>query len=880
MPRPTLLALLQLDIKQTGVKTLEDAWTNGDRITIQGPLVLQIVSISNLNQPTPNQDAAHAAPGSRLLMVKLTDGHIKVTGIEFTTVEKLSMNTPPGTKVKLLNVPLRRGKLLLTPDNCKIMGGNVDKLVENWRTARAMAASKKVGEAIQVALQEALAKKAAAAPDGGVGTGTAAASSSSAALKAAGGASTAADKPPPFLAFDPNRNYAKGGSVNNKATATSTAADAAHEDGAASSGRPGGGKPSGPSIAGASKGAAASTAVRDDRQGRSDRRAGGDDRNLNHKERNHKGTAASGSDAAYDGVAQPSHSRDAQQRQQHSTGGDGRPAARDGRTVRPPPAPSAVSVALQSAESGAAGPGASSSSSLMRRGRGDHTFGSGGRDEVYVAADEGYVPPHLRNKQAQQQKQQQTTYTAAGAGAAGGASEYVPPHLRDKQRHAQQRNRSDNDASMPGSAAAVGAGTGSSLVFNAASAASAPEWRPGQGSGPGAELAQPPGHHRPEQRQHPRQPPHAARAAPVGYDEEQETREEDTGIESVFGTMGIGSRGRGRGRGRGVGTAHAAHAIRYADAGVHAGAAAATAGGVGQGVAAAAPPLPAALPTAAGDDADDFWGQDETATGGGGAFAGSYSSSRAAGHTAAGTGRGRGRGRGAAAAAASVSGPSVRSIQGRADSSLMEFQPPIIYDDDFGRNYGGDDGYGADAAAGGWNSMRVGSSEGRGGASRGRGRGGTSSGRMPMSTAAATTVSAGARAPPHATASARASATDASRAAAFAPRDGTGFERNRAAQIYAAVTGEDAFEAPGDRTHAAAAASNDGLDGDDRRQRMREPISGVGSRGGRDLDGARGRGGRGGRRGGRDRGGPEGATSADGDAAAARSGGLTLAAFL
>lgn len=65
----------------------------------------------------------------------LTDGLVSVEGVEvapFTPPAAsadedgagcgLHPHTPPGTKVGLVGVPLRRGRLLLTPDNCTVLG--------------------------------------------------------------------------------------------------------------------------------------------------------------------------------------------------------------------------------------------------------------------------------------------------------------------------------------------------------------------------------------------------------------------------------------------------------------------------------------------------------------------------------------------------------------------------------------------------------------------------------------------------------------------------------------------------------------------------------------------------------------------------------------
>jgi hypothetical protein len=67
------------------------------------------------------------------VLVTLTDGVVSVEGVEVSPFAPpapgalpdegaLHPHTPPGTKVGLLGVPLRRGRLLLTPDNCTVLG--------------------------------------------------------------------------------------------------------------------------------------------------------------------------------------------------------------------------------------------------------------------------------------------------------------------------------------------------------------------------------------------------------------------------------------------------------------------------------------------------------------------------------------------------------------------------------------------------------------------------------------------------------------------------------------------------------------------------------------------------------------------------------------
>ena len=50
--------------------------------------------------------------------------------IEKDFISNLSVNSPPGMKIQVKNVPIRRGLLLFTPSNVLVLGGSVDKLIE------------------------------------------------------------------------------------------------------------------------------------------------------------------------------------------------------------------------------------------------------------------------------------------------------------------------------------------------------------------------------------------------------------------------------------------------------------------------------------------------------------------------------------------------------------------------------------------------------------------------------------------------------------------------------------------------------------------------------------------------------------------------------
>ncbi|KAM3876902.1 tudor domain-containing protein 3 [Diretmus argenteus] len=75
-----------------------------------------------------------------MLRLQMTDGHTTCVGLEFKHLSKLSLNTPPGTKVKLLGtVLIKNGFLLLDDTKISVLGGEVDHMVEKWELQRSLA---------------------------------------------------------------------------------------------------------------------------------------------------------------------------------------------------------------------------------------------------------------------------------------------------------------------------------------------------------------------------------------------------------------------------------------------------------------------------------------------------------------------------------------------------------------------------------------------------------------------------------------------------------------------------------------------------------------------------------------------------------------------
>ncbi|CAG8450650.1 5249_t:CDS:2 [Paraglomus occultum] len=100
---------------------------------VSSPLVLQILSITNLSTPQQNQSNF-----PRLLQIEFTDGKKKVKGFEMLgEVEGITLNTPPGIKVSVQkNIVIRDNFLLLGPGMLKILGGEVDELTKEWKAGK------------------------------------------------------------------------------------------------------------------------------------------------------------------------------------------------------------------------------------------------------------------------------------------------------------------------------------------------------------------------------------------------------------------------------------------------------------------------------------------------------------------------------------------------------------------------------------------------------------------------------------------------------------------------------------------------------------------------------------------------------------------------
>uniref|UniRef100_A0A3B4WMY8 Survival of motor neuron-related-splicing factor 30 n=1 Tax=Seriola lalandi dorsalis TaxID=1841481 RepID=A0A3B4WMY8_SERLL len=128
---------LHSDLRTTGRKFLPADINSGRTEKLEGPCVLQVQKVRNISAPKDHEES-QGAP--RMLRLQMTDGHTTCVGLEFKHLSKISLNTPPGTKVKLLGiVQVKNGLVLLDDSKISVLGGEVDHMVEKWELQRSLA---------------------------------------------------------------------------------------------------------------------------------------------------------------------------------------------------------------------------------------------------------------------------------------------------------------------------------------------------------------------------------------------------------------------------------------------------------------------------------------------------------------------------------------------------------------------------------------------------------------------------------------------------------------------------------------------------------------------------------------------------------------------
>ncbi|NXN96486.1 RMI1 protein, partial [Rhinopomastus cyanomelas] len=152
---------LLTDLRDLEYPILPDYILNASTGELSGFYSIQIDSLVDVSQPaysqlqklrgknTVNEEVTASTQTfqkpwetkpTRMLMLQLTDGIYQIQGMEYQPVPILHSNLPPGTKITIQgNILYRLGVLLLKPENVKLLGGEVDTLLEDYCQARVLA---------------------------------------------------------------------------------------------------------------------------------------------------------------------------------------------------------------------------------------------------------------------------------------------------------------------------------------------------------------------------------------------------------------------------------------------------------------------------------------------------------------------------------------------------------------------------------------------------------------------------------------------------------------------------------------------------------------------------------------------------------------------
>ncbi|NWR58098.1 RMI1 protein, partial [Bucorvus abyssinicus] len=152
---------LLTDLRDLEYPILPDCILDAPKGELSGFYSIQIDSLVDVSQPayaqlqklrgknTVNEEVTAStqafqkpweAKPTRMLMLQLTDGIHQIQGMEYQPVPVLCNNLPPGTKITVQgNIAYRLGVLLLKPENVKLLGGEVDALLEEYSQERVLA---------------------------------------------------------------------------------------------------------------------------------------------------------------------------------------------------------------------------------------------------------------------------------------------------------------------------------------------------------------------------------------------------------------------------------------------------------------------------------------------------------------------------------------------------------------------------------------------------------------------------------------------------------------------------------------------------------------------------------------------------------------------
>uniref|UniRef100_A0A3B1JXH6 RecQ-mediated genome instability protein 1 n=1 Tax=Astyanax mexicanus TaxID=7994 RepID=A0A3B1JXH6_ASTMX len=143
---------LLTDLRDLAHPLLPACISEAQKMELNGCYCLQLDSLLDVSQPAYSQlqrvrgsDCTNEqvtavtqatqkpweAKPTRMLMLQLTDGVQSLEGMEYRPIPALNTSLPPGTKLQVAGtVVVRLGVLLLKAENVRVLGGEVEQLVE------------------------------------------------------------------------------------------------------------------------------------------------------------------------------------------------------------------------------------------------------------------------------------------------------------------------------------------------------------------------------------------------------------------------------------------------------------------------------------------------------------------------------------------------------------------------------------------------------------------------------------------------------------------------------------------------------------------------------------------------------------------------------
>ncbi|KAL6456768.1 hypothetical protein MHYP_G00353120 [Metynnis hypsauchen] len=151
---------LLTDLRDLTHPILPAGISEAEKMELNGCYCLQVDSLLDVSQPAYSQlqrvrgaDCTNEqvtavtqatqkpweAKPTRMLMLQLTDGVQSLEGMEYQPIPALNPSLPPGTKLQVVGkVVVRLGVLLLKSENVRVLGGEVEQLVERHSQARVL----------------------------------------------------------------------------------------------------------------------------------------------------------------------------------------------------------------------------------------------------------------------------------------------------------------------------------------------------------------------------------------------------------------------------------------------------------------------------------------------------------------------------------------------------------------------------------------------------------------------------------------------------------------------------------------------------------------------------------------------------------------------